>query len=87
MTPAGSHPQSAAQGFEIAAGVFRPDVYRAALAGTDAVLPGASAKVEGAIREPTGASSVSGRLIMGPDRFFDGRLFDPDRALDYLAGD
>ena len=75
------------EGFEIAAGVFRPDVYRAALAGTDAVLPGASAKVEGAIREPTGASSVSGRLIMGPDRFFDGRLFDPDRALDYLAGD
>ena len=74
------------EGFEIAAGVFRPDVYRAALAGTDAVLPGASAKVEGAIREPTGASSVSGRLIMGPDRFFDGRLFDPDRAQEYLAG-
>jgi nitrate/nitrite transport system substrate-binding protein len=23
---------------------------------------------------------------MGPDRFFDGRLFDPVRPIDYLAG-
>lgn len=72
-------------GFSDAAEVFRPDLYRAALAGTDAILPGASAKVEGAIEVPTGASSVSGRLIMGPDRFFDGRVFDPDRAEEYLA--
>lgn len=72
-------------GFEAAAAVFRPDVYRSALAGTGAILPNASAKVEGAIEVPTGAPSVSGRLIMGPDRFFDGRLFDPDRASDYVA--
>lgn len=72
-------------GFEAAASVFRPDIYRAALAKTDAILPGASTKVEGAIKHPMGASSVSGRLILGPDRFFDGRLFDPDRAEEYLA--
>lgn len=72
-------------GFETAAAVFRPDIYRGALAGTDAILPGASAKVEGAIVQPIGASSVSGRLILGPDRFFDGRLFDPDRAEVYLT--
>lgn len=23
---------------------------------------------------------------MGPDRFFDGRIFDPTRPIDYLAG-
>jgi nitrate/nitrite transport system substrate-binding protein len=23
---------------------------------------------------------------MGPDRFFDGRVFDPARPIDYLAG-
>ncbi|MEJ7925414.1 ABC transporter substrate-binding protein [Sphingobium sp. AN641] len=74
-----------AAGFEAAVSVFRPDVYRAALAGTGAILPNASAKVEGAIDRPLGASSVSGRLIMGPDRFFDGMLFDPDRAMDYAA--
>ncbi|MCJ8156323.1 CmpA/NrtA family ABC transporter substrate-binding protein [Sphingomonas sp. LaA6.9] len=73
------------KGFEAAAAVFRPDIYRAALAGTDAILPGASAKVEGAIEQPMGAPSVSGRLILGPDRFFDGRRFDPDRAEEYLA--
>jgi NitT/TauT family transport system ATP-binding protein len=72
-------------GFEAAAAIFRPDIYRTALAGTDAILPSASAKVEGAIGVPTGAGSVSGRLIMGPDRFFDGRLFDPDLAQDYLG--
>ena len=75
-----------AQGsFDAAAAVFRPDIYRAALARTGAILPGASAKVEGGIAQPIGVSSVSGRLIMGPDRFFDGRLFDPDRAAEYLS--
>ncbi|HEX7776597.1 MAG TPA: CmpA/NrtA family ABC transporter substrate-binding protein [Parvibaculum sp.] len=72
------------RGFENAASVFRPDIYRSALKGTDAILPGASAKVEGAIQTPTGAASVGGRLILGPDSFFDGRAFDPDRAMDYL---
>jgi NitT/TauT family transport system ATP-binding protein len=67
-----------------AAAVFRPDVYRAVLAGTGAVIPSASAKVEGAISVPTGAGSVSGRLILGPDRFFDGRRFDPDDVESYL---
>lgn len=71
-------------GFEQAAAVFRPDIYRSALAGTGAIMPGASAKVEGAIARPLGAGSYSGRLIMGPDRFFDGQLFDPDKALEYL---
>ncbi|RJF90221.1 ABC transporter substrate-binding protein [Sphingomonas cavernae] len=80
-----NHAPLDSQGFEAAAAVFRPDIYRAALAGTDAILPTASAKVEGAIEQPLGASSVSGRLILGPDTFFDGRRFDPDRAEEYLA--
>ncbi|MCE9650491.1 MAG: ABC transporter substrate-binding protein [Parvibaculum sp.] len=71
-------------GFENAASVFRPDIYRSALKNTDAILPGASAKVEGAIQTPAGVASVGGRLILGPDSFFDGRAFDPDKALDYL---
>ncbi len=79
------HAPGTEAGFATAADVFRPDVYRSALEGTNAVLPGASAKVEGAIRFPTGAGTVSGRLILGPDSFFDGRNFDPDRPMDYLA--
>ncbi|KQZ76432.1 nitrate transporter [Sphingopyxis sp. Root214] len=68
-----------------AGAVFRPDIYRAALAGSGAPLPGASSKLEGGIGEPLGAGSVQGRLVLGSDRFFDGRAFDPDDIQGYLA--
>ncbi|GGB41803.1 nitrate transporter [Sphingomonas metalli] len=69
-----------------AAATFRPDLYRAALAGTGAPLPGASSKLEGALGEPIGAGSTQGRLLLGNDRFFDGRAFNPDDIPGYLAG-
>ncbi|HET6523782.1 CmpA/NrtA family ABC transporter substrate-binding protein [Sphingopyxis sp.] len=65
--------------------VFRPDVYRRALAGSTAPLPGASSKLEGGLDEPIGAGSTQGRLTLGSDRFFDGRAFDPDDIEAYLA--
>lgn len=68
-----------------AAAVFRPDMYRAALAGSGAPLPGASSKLEGGIETPLGAGSVQGRLLLGSDRFFDGRAFDPDDIQGYLS--
>ncbi|MEH3046300.1 CmpA/NrtA family ABC transporter substrate-binding protein [Sphingomonas adhaesiva] len=70
----------------VAAATFRPDLYRAALAGSGAPLPGASSKLEGALGEPIGAGSTQGRLVLGNDRFFDGRAFDPDDIPGYLAG-
>lgn len=73
------------EGYAAAQRVFRPDIYRAALAGTGVPLPGASAKLEGGISETTGVGTVQGRLLLGPDRFFDSRAFDPDRLDDYLA--
>jgi NitT/TauT family transport system ATP-binding protein len=69
----------------IAEAVFRPDVYRAALGGSGAPLPGASSKLEGAVGTPLAAGSTQGRLTLGPDRFFDGRPFDPDDIPGYLA--
>lgn len=68
-----------------AAGVFRPDLYREALAGSGAPLPGASSKLEGGLDEPIGAGSVQGRLVLGADRFFDRRAFDPEDIPGYLA--
>jgi len=68
-----------------AAAVFRPDIYRAALTGSGAPLPGASSKLEGGIDTPLGAGSIQGRLLLGSDRFFDGRAFDPDDIQGYLA--
>jgi two-component system, oxyanion-binding sensor len=61
-----------------AQGVFRPDVYRAALGPLGIALPSASAKLEGGLGFPTGVGSVQGRLILGADQFFDGQSFDPD---------
>ena len=65
---------------------FRPDLYRAALQPLGVTLPSANAKVEGALDQSTPVASPSGRLMLGPDRFFDGRVFDPDRVADYIAG-
>lgn len=68
-----------------AAAVFRPDLYRQALAASATPLPGASAKLEGALEAPLGVGTVRGRLMLGPDRFFDGRVFDPEAIEAYLA--
>lgn len=62
----------------LAGEVFRTDVYRAQLVPLGADLPGASEKLEGAIREITPVASQKGRLSLMPDAFFDGRIFDPD---------
>ena len=64
--------------------VFMPDIYRRARAGTGAPLPCASAKVEGAIHADIGVGATQGRLMLGADRFFDGRSFDPDDVEGYL---
>jgi ABC-type nitrate/sulfonate/bicarbonate transport system substrate-binding protein len=68
-----------------AARVFRSDLYRRALARSDTPMPSASLKLEGAIGAPVGVGSDKGRLTLGADRFFDGRVFDPDRVAEYLA--
>ncbi len=68
-----------------ATGVFRPDLYREALAGSGAPLPGASSKLEGGLESPLGVGSVQGRLTLGADRFFDGKSFDPEDIAGYLA--
>jgi NitT/TauT family transport system ATP-binding protein len=66
--------------------VFRPDLYRQALGMSGAPLPAASAKLEGSLAGPREIGALSGSLWLGPDRFFDGRVFDPDDIAGYLAG-
>lgn len=65
--------------------VFRSDIYRRALAGGATPLPGASSKVEGALAAEYGVASDKGTLTLGPDRFFDGRVFDPANIGEYLT--
>lgn len=68
-----------------AADVFRPDVYRRALGGEGLPMPGASMKLEGALTSPLPVGAYQGALTLGPDRFFDGAVFDPDDIGGYLA--
>ncbi|UWQ17440.1 CmpA/NrtA family ABC transporter substrate-binding protein [Jannaschia sp. M317] len=56
---------------------FRSDLYREVLGPLGADLPGASEKIEGAMRHATAVASTKGHMILGPDAFFDGETFDP----------
>lgn len=58
--------------------VFRSDLFRAALQGTSADMPGASSKLEGALEQDTAVASSGGRMILCRDQFFDGRIFEPE---------
>jgi NitT/TauT family transport system ATP-binding protein len=69
-----------------AADVFRSDVYRRALGASGLPMPGASMKLEGALDSPRGVGAHRGQLTLGPDRFFDGKVFDPEDLKAYLAG-
>jgi len=79
------HVQKSDESYAAAQNVFRPDIYRSAFAGTRVPLPGASAKLEGSIEETIAVGTVQGRLLLGPDRFFDGHAFDPEKLDAYLA--
>ena len=76
--------EHSAEAQKTASGVFRSDIYRRALGGR-APLPGASLKVEGALEAEYGVASDKGTLSLGPDRFFDGLVFDPSRIGEYLT--
>ena len=55
---------------------LRPDLFRRHLSDMHADMPGASAKVEGALHHATAVASTHGEMILGPDAFFDGKTFD-----------
>jgi ABC-type nitrate/sulfonate/bicarbonate transport system substrate-binding protein len=67
--------------------VFRPDVYRSALMGSEAPLPGASSKVEGSLLGPTTVGTQQGMITLGSNAYFDGRFFDPDQMYAYIQQD
>jgi NitT/TauT family transport system ATP-binding protein len=74
------------QNLAIARDCYRPDLYRSALRPLGVALPGANAKVEGALKTATPVGSAGASLVLGPDGFFDGQIFDPDRIDAYIAG-
>lgn len=61
---------------ETGAACFRPDLYRRYLGTSHVDMPGASAKVEGAMAHRTAVASARGAMLLGPDAFFDGKTFE-----------
>jgi NitT/TauT family transport system ATP-binding protein len=69
---------------KIAAESFRPDIYRESLAASGAAVPTANSKVEGALAETTAVGVSARTLFLGPDGFFDRKVFDPDEIEAYI---
>jgi two-component system, oxyanion-binding sensor len=67
-----------------AAMTFRPDIYRSALAPLGVPMPVDDSKVEGLLAAPTEVAATVGTLVIGPDGFFDGEVFDPDQIDAYI---
>jgi nitrate/nitrite transport system substrate-binding protein len=66
--------------------VYRPDLYRDAAAALGLLCPSIDDKLEGLHESNWKLHEGSDSLLMGPDRFLDGRRFDPSKPLDYLRG-
>lgn len=69
---------------EIAAATFRPDLYRAALAPLGASLPADDYRRDGDQGQSHTIAAVTGTMQAGPNRFFDGKVFDPDAVDSYI---
>ena len=64
---------------------FRPDLYRAALSGSDVPIPLADTRSIGAVSASLDVATTNGTLALPSDRPFDGATFDPDQLDAYLS--
>jgi nitrate/nitrite transport system substrate-binding protein len=72
---------------EVAAAVYRSDLYREAACELGVPCPAADEKLEGVHAAPWSAPREGGgTLELGPDLFVDGRRFDAGDPAGYLAG-
>lgn len=69
-----------AESVAVARGCFRSDLYRSVLGPLGAETPAASEKLEGSLTERVAVGSSRGRMVLGPDFFFDHKVFDPAQS-------
>jgi nitrate/nitrite transport system substrate-binding protein len=69
-----------------AAEVYRTDLYRDAAQALGIPYPTVDHKTEGGHAQAWRLQDASAPIMMGPDRFFDGGRFDPQRPVEYLGG-
>lgn len=70
----------------IAAATFRPDLYRAALDPLGVAYPEADYRKDGDHAALHATPARNGEIMLGPNRFFDGTVFDPDALDAYIDG-
>lgn len=69
--------------YEAASEAFRPDIFRKALKPIFAPVPAANMKLEGTLQAPVHVGASRASLLLGPDAFFDGQVFDPEKLTPY----
>ena len=69
---------------QVAAQVYRSDIYRDAAKDLGIAVPTIDFKTEGSNAAGWTLDKATAPIAMGPDRFFDGKTFDPAKPLDYL---
>ncbi len=72
---------SDAKAYEAACEAFRPDLFRTAMKPIFAPVPAANMKLEGTLKVPVHVGASRSSLVLGPDAFFDGRIFDPEKMV------
>lgn len=70
----------------VAEQAFRPDLFREAALPLGYACPAIDQKIEGTHSSAWLMTDASSPIAFGPDRFMDGRVFDPDDVNGYLAG-
>ena len=78
--------EASAMHAEIARNCFRPDLYRQALAPLGIDAPVLDEKPDGVHATPYILAGGQGEIVMAPNRFFDGKVFDPADLDGYIAG-
>ena len=79
------HSAGSAENQKRAQETFRPDIYRRAVTPLGYAVPGANMKVMGALSRADFVGASRSGLALGPDGFFDGRIFDPAAVEAYIA--
>ena len=65
--------------YDAASEAFRPDIFRKAMRPIFAPVPSANLKIEGTLKAPVYVGASRSSLVLGPDAFFDGSIFDPEK--------
>lgn len=66
--------------------IYRPDIYREAVKGMGIAVPAVDMKIEGTHAESWTLEEATKPIVMGPDLFFNGDVFDPSKVLSYIEG-